>query len=47
MRRIIYDCDLQDSDVKKLTENKIDGKNIIYLTGEDLKNIGLGIGPAR
>lgn len=47
MKQIIHECGLKEGDIHRLRENEIDGKNILFVTADDLKTIGLGIGPAR
>jgi len=47
MAWLIEQCGLQASDLQKLKDQQINEANIEYLTAEDLKNIGLPIGPSR
>jgi len=47
MEWLVKQCGLKQADLDKLKEQQINENNIEFLTAEDLKNIGLPIGPSR
>jgi hypothetical protein len=47
MEWLLKECGLHEDSLKKLKDQQINEGNIGYLSYDDLKNLGLPLGPAR
>lgn len=47
MEWLLKECGLHEDSFKKLKDQQINESNIGYLSYDDLKNLGLPLGPAR